>query len=189
MPAHPPPLLSHFGLYVRELEPMVLFYSGLFALEVTDRGRSRFFSSDLVFLSARPEHHHQLVLSSGRPEGARFSTVMQLSFQCAAIDDLRRIAGLAPGLGASRVTAVNHGNAFSLYLRDPEDNMVEAYFTTPFHVAQPHAEPLDLARADPELLAETEAACRRDPTFLTAEQWRARFSGRLAATGPSWAHP
>jgi catechol 2,3-dioxygenase len=183
MGSHPPPLLSHFGLYVRDLESMVLFYSELFALQVTDRGKSRFFASDLVFLSARPEHHHQLVLASGRPADTRFSTVMQLSFKCAAIEDLRRIAALAPALGASGMAAVNNGNALSVYLRDPEDNMVEAYFTTPFHVAQPHADPLDLSRPDHELLSETEAACRRDPTFLTAEQWRERFSSRLASAG------
>jgi catechol 2,3-dioxygenase len=176
MVPHSPPLLSHFGIFVRDLERMVLFYSELFALKVTDRGRSRFFANDLVFLSARPEHHHQLVLSSGRPEDARFSTVMQISFKCEAIADLRRIAAAAPPLGASHITPLNHGNALSLYLHDPEGNTVEAYFATPFHVAQPHAEPLDLSRSDRELLSETEASCRLDPTFMTARQWRHRFS-------------
>ncbi|MCK7495218.1 MAG: hypothetical protein MZW92_32065 [Comamonadaceae bacterium] len=46
---------------------MVRFYSELFGLRVMDRGRGRTFNTDLVFMSADPEHHHQLVIASGRP--------------------------------------------------------------------------------------------------------------------------
>lgn len=173
--AHAPPSLSHFGLYVRDLERMAAFYSTLFGLQVTDRGTSPVFASELVFLSADPRHHHQLVLSSGRPRSAQFSTVMQLSFRVAAIEELRRIGALAASLGARERRSVNHGNAFSLYFHDPEGNTVEVYYPTPFHVAQPHAEPLDLDRTDAQLLEETEAACRRDPSFMTAQRWRRGF--------------
>ena len=75
---------------------MVRFYSELFGLRVTDRGRGRRFNNDLVFMSADPEHHHQLVISSGRPHDATFSTIMQISFKADAIDDLRRVSTEAP---------------------------------------------------------------------------------------------
>lgn len=168
-------MLSHVGLYVRDIASMVRFYTVLFDLKVTDRGRGRTFKNDLVFMSAHPDHHHQLVISSGRPAEATFSTVMQLSFKVQAIDDLRRVSIAAPALGASRLMTLNHGNALSLYFGDPEGNTVEVYLDTPFYVAQPHGDPLDLSRSDAEILAETEAICRADPSFMTVEEWRRTF--------------
>jgi catechol 2,3-dioxygenase len=168
-------MLSHVGLYVRDVEQMVRFYSELFDLRVTDRGRGRTFKNDLVFMSAHSDHHHQLVISSGRPTEATFSTVMQLSFRVETIDDLRRIGVAAPAVGATKFIALNHGNAMSLYFSDPERNTVEVYFDTPFYVSQPHGDPLDLSKTDAELLAETEANCRADPSFMTVEQWRRTF--------------
>ena len=177
MSVEPGTSLSHVGLYVREVEPMVRFYSRLFGLRVTDRGRGRTFKNDLVFMSADPNHHHQLVIASGRPAEATFSTVMQLSFKATAIDALRRISAAAPALGATKLLTLNHGNALSLYFSDPEGNTVEVYFDTPFYVSQPHGDPLDLSKTDAELLAETEVNCRADPSFMTVEQWRVGFVG------------
>jgi catechol 2,3-dioxygenase len=170
------PVLSHFGLYVWNLDLMVRFYTSLFGLKVTDRGEARVFRSTLVFLSADPNAHHQLVLASGRPTEATFSTVMQLSFKVQAIPDLRRVRTAATELGATNVRAVNHGNSLSVYFADPEGNTVESYLDTPYYVAQPHADPLDLDLPDAELLRLTEANCRADPTFLPVEVWRNRFA-------------
>ena len=171
------PRLSHVGLYVRDVELMVHFYSELFGLRVTDRGRGRTFNTDLVFMSADPEHHHQLVIASGRPPEATFSTIMQLSFKADAIDDLRRAQAKAPMLGASKLFTLNHGNALSVYFNDPEGNTVEVYVDTPFYVAQPHGDPLDLSKSDSEILAETEANCRADPSFTSAKSWQEQFKG------------
>jgi len=175
------PSLAHVGLYAHDVDLMVRFYAELFSLRVTDRGRGRTFKNELVFMSADPEHHHQLVISSGRPPEAVFSTIMQLSFKAAAIDDLRRIASSAPALGATKLFTLNHGNALSLYFSDPEGNTVEVYVDTPFYVAQPHGDALDLAKSDSEILAETEANCRSDPSFMTAESWRQRFRDATGA--------
>lgn len=169
------PMLSHVGLFVRDMQQMLSFYMTLFGLKITDKGRGRIFRNDLVFLSAHPDHHHQLVLSSGRPADATFITVMQLSFKVQAIDDLRRIGTAAPALGATKLFTLNHGNALSIYFGDPEGNTVEVYFDMPFYVAQPHGDPLDLSKSDEEILRETEAVCREDPSFMTAEEWKRRF--------------
>jgi catechol 2,3-dioxygenase len=77
--------------------------------------------------------------------------------------------------------AVNHGNAISIYFMDPEQNQVEVYLDTPWHVSQPHGDPLDLAKPDAEIWAETERIVRADPTYLPAEQWSACFAQRLSA--------
>lgn len=159
---------------------MVQFYSELFGLRVTDRGRGRTFKNDLVFMSADPEHH-QLVISSGRPAEASLSTIMQLSFEADAIDDLRRAQARAPQLGGTQLFTLNHGDALSLYFQDPERNNVEVYVDAPFCVSQPHGDALDLSRSDAEILAETEANCRLDPSFMPATSWRERFESGTGA--------
>jgi catechol 2,3-dioxygenase len=173
------PNLSHFGIYVHDVEKMVAFYTRVFGLKETDRGVGTTFKNTLVFLSARPEQHHQLVLASGRPPEASFSTVMQMSFMVSRIDDLRRIRRDALAMGATRMRGLNHGNALSIYFSDIEGNTVEVYFDTPYYVAQPHGDPLDLDLPDEVLLEQTERICRQDPTFMPREEWERRFVASL----------
>jgi catechol 2,3-dioxygenase len=113
------PNLSHVGLFFHDLERMVAFYTTVFGLKVTARGVGKTFKNELAFLSARPEQHHQLVLASGRPVEATFSTVMQLSFMVQDIDALRRVRSDSLRLGATQMRGLNHGNALSIYFSDP----------------------------------------------------------------------
>jgi catechol 2,3-dioxygenase len=172
------PNLSHVGVFVHKLEAMVRFYTEVFGLKVTDRGVGKTFQNELVFLSARPEQHHQLVLASGRPADATFSTVMQLSFMVQDIDALRRVRKDALERRATQMRGLNHGNALSIYFSDPEGNTVEVYLDTPYYVAQPHGDPLDLEKSDAEIWKETEAICRADPTFLPRDEWQRQFEAR-----------
>lgn len=169
------PTPSHFGIFATDVERMVTFYKTVFGLTETDRGVGRTFKSPLVFLSANPDQHHQLVIAGGRPPEATFSTVMQLSFVMPSIQSLRDTRAKAEALGATRVVPLNHGNALSVYFADPEGNTVETYFDMPFYISQPHGDPLDLSLPDAEILAQTEAICRRDPSFMPIEAWRERF--------------
>ncbi|MCM5570435.1 VOC family protein [Burkholderiaceae bacterium FT117] len=169
------PTPSHFGIYVTDVERMVEFYTKVFGLTITDRGVGRTFKNTLVFMSASPDQHHQLVLASGRPPEATFSTVMQISFAVPDIQHLRDISRLAAEMGATNVRGLNHGNALSVYMHDPEGNTVEVYVDMPFYIAQPHGDPLDLSKSDDELMRETEAICRADPTFKPLDQWQADF--------------
>ena len=169
------PKLSHFGLYVRDLDGMVNFYTSLFGLQVTDRGEGAVFKNKLVFLSADQNSHHQLVLASGRPADATFSTVMQLSFKVQEKQELRRIRTESLALGASNMRCIDHGASLSIYFSDPEGNTVKSYLDTEYYIAQPHADPLNLDLSDDEIDAENERRCRADPTFLHAKEWRSRF--------------
>jgi len=83
--------LTHVGIYVRDLPRMETFYTEVLGLVVTDKGTSSRGDMRLTFLSASPTVHHQLVLVSGRPEDARFSTVNQVSFTVASLDELREV--------------------------------------------------------------------------------------------------
>jgi catechol 2,3-dioxygenase len=179
------PTPRHFGIYVTELQRMVDFYTQVFDLTITDRGVGKRFNSELVFTSATPDQHHQLVLASGRPADATFSTVMQLSFMVPSIQSLRDIRQKSLARGATGMREMNHGNALSIYYEDPEGNTVEVYLDTPFYVAQPHSDPLDLALSDEAIMQLTETICRADPTFMPLHEWQARFVAKapaLAAT-------
>ena len=171
------PQLSHFGIFVRDIDAMTRFYTGVFGLRLTDQGEGRNFRMQLHFLSNSPDQHHQLVLAGGRAADAP-STVMQLSFKVTEIEHLRQVCARALAHGATQMRGMNHGNALSIYFSDIEGNTVEVYLDTPWYVAQPHGDPLDLEKTDAELWAETEAACRADPTFQPVEEWQRQFNAR-----------
>jgi catechol 2,3-dioxygenase len=175
------PALSHFGIFVEDIDAMTEFYTGVFGLQLTDKGVGKNFKFTLHFLSGSPDHHHQLVLASGRVPGTP-SSVMQLSFKVKSLAELRVVRDLALAAGATGLRGMNHGNALSIYFNDPERNTIEVYLDTPWYVPQPHGDPLDIDRPDAEIWAETERNCRADPGFMPVEEWAAKlareFEGR-----------
>jgi len=169
------PQLTHAGVYVDDMAAMRDFYVEVMGLVETDRGHGSTFDNDFVFLSADPTIHHQLILASGRAARAQRSTVNQLSFRVKSLAELRTMNDRVRDYGIGGIRPVSHGNAWSIYFDDPEGNTVEIYLDTPFHTAQPHADRLDLALSDDEIVRATETACRDDPTFTKVENWHARM--------------
>ncbi|MEO8718559.1 MAG: VOC family protein [Burkholderiales bacterium] len=170
---------SHLGLYVHDIARMERFYTGLLGFVVSDRGALG--ATQLVFLSRDPREHHQIVLASGRPAEARFTTVNQISLRVDHLAALRHFAARAPEHGATDIQPVTHGNALSVYLRDPEDNRLELFIDTPWYVDQPLREPLDLGLADVDLWRAVEARARTLSGFRPVEEWRREFAARLGA--------
>ena len=171
--------LAHVGIYAHDKPLLERFYSTILGLMVTDSGKAGS-GMELTFLSANPGNHHQLVLVSGRPDTGGFNPINQISFMVDSLADLRVVHRRALDNGASGMRVMSHGNAWSCYFKDPEGNTVEAYLDTPFHVPQPHGEPLDLSKSDDEILRETEAACRADPGFMPIAEFQRGLAGRLA---------
>jgi catechol 2,3-dioxygenase len=171
--------LAHVGIYAYDKKLLERFYTTVLGLMVTDSGAARS-GMELTFLSGTPGNHHQLVLVSGRPDTSGFNPINQISFMVDSLADLRVVHGRALDNGATDMRVTCHGNAWSCYFKDPEGNTVEAYLDTPFHVPQPHGEPLDLAKSDDEILRETEAACRADPGFMMMDEFQKSLAGRLA---------
>ena len=169
------PQLTHAGIYADDLETMRRFYVDVIGLMETDRGSGFTFKNDFIFMSANPTIHHQLILASGRSERSQRSTVNQLSFKVSTLDELRTIERRVRDWGIATIRPVSHGNAWSIYFDDPEGNGVEVYLDTPFHVAQPHADKLDLTKSDAEIVRWTEEICRGDPTFTKVENWNAKM--------------
>jgi catechol 2,3-dioxygenase len=172
------PQLSHCGIYASDLAKQVDFYTRVVGLVVADRGHSGRVGADFVFLTGAPEHHHQLVFITGRAPRA-VTTVNQISFKVANLDQLKAMYARARAAGVGEIRQVSHGNALSFYMTDPEGNGVEIYMDTPWYVPQPHGVPIDLTRPNDEILAETEKHCRATPGFLPLDSWKAEVRGRL----------
>jgi catechol 2,3-dioxygenase-like lactoylglutathione lyase family enzyme len=139
--------LGHVGIWVREPETMIDFYSGFLGMQVTDRGRG----DNIVFLSAHPEiEHHEFALARSTTE---VSNPQQLSFIVGSLADLREFYAEIVDRGYPIDMVVNHGNAIGCYFRDPENNRIEVYWHTGREWPQPYADPIDLSRSEDELRA------------------------------------
>ncbi|MEK8047502.1 VOC family protein [Ideonella margarita] len=174
------PTPAHFGIYTYDLDRMVDFYTQVFRLTITDEGIGKNFGNRLVFMSATDDQHHQFVLSAGRSPEAKVSTIMQASFLVPDLAELRLNREKAEALGATAIQPMNHGNAWSVYYFDPEGNRVEVYMDTPYYVNQPYGTPLDLSLSETELLAQTHAMVRDDPSYMPLADWQAKFRERGA---------
>ena len=169
--------LKHIGLFVRDLEGMIAFYTRLFGLVVTDTGA--YGGGRIAFLSRNPDEHHQLVLASGRPEESGFSPINQISFLIESLEDLRQFYAVLVAGKAEIQRTITHGNAWAIYFFDPEGNRVEIYAHSPWYVAQPFAEPIDLTESAEALLVKTEALLKDNPTRVPMETWSERLRAKI----------
>jgi catechol 2,3-dioxygenase-like lactoylglutathione lyase family enzyme len=170
---------SHMGIFVADHERMEDFYTRLLGFAATDRGEletplGRVF---LVFLSRDPREHHQIVLATGRPGDLAFNPINQISFRMAEFAGLREMHRRLQAAGVEELAPVSHGNALSVYFRDPEGNRIELFVDTPWYVRQPLRVPMDMSLSDAELWAWAEAQARKLPGFKPVEQWRREVFG------------
>ena len=180
-PATAPNLaFSHMGFTVSDIAKMERFYTQVLGFTVTDRGQAG--GVPMVFLSRDPAEHHQIVLAAGRPTDIPPNTlnpkigaaIHHISFQMKSIADLRDITMRLKGGGAANVHPSNHGIMLAVYADDPEGNYLEFFMYTPWYVQQPFLEPLDLAKGDDEIWAETQQLCERSAGFEALGDWRNR---------------
>jgi catechol 2,3-dioxygenase len=104
-----------------------------------------------------------------------------LAFRTASLDDLRAIGRRLATAEVASVIPISHGNAWSLYFTDPEGNGLECFVDTPFHVAQPYADGLDLSTSDDEIEATTRGKLEGLPEFQPFDDWRRAMAARLDA--------
>lgn len=181
-PSSPRLSLSHATVAVRDLDAMLEFYCGVLGFEVTNRGTAPD-GSELAFISQDPAEHHQMVFISGLPETEhQFVLADHMAFRTGSLDDLRAIGARLDEAGLEGVIPISHGNAWSLYFNDPEGNGLECFVDSPFHVAQPYADGLDLSADDETIEADTRAKIQDDDEFQSMDEWRASFRARLDGT-------
>ncbi|ODU87190.1 MAG: glyoxalase [Bordetella sp. SCN 68-11] len=170
---------SHLGLYARDIDAMAQFYRTVLRFTETDRGNLG--HTRLIFLSRDPAEHHQIVLVSGRPEDQRFSVVNQISFRVPDLSTLRSFHERLVAAGVDDIQPVTHGNAVSIYCRDPEGNRLELFMDTDWYCEPTLREPVDFRDSDEEILRKAEAIARRYPRFQPRAQWQAEVARRMEA--------
>lgn len=169
--------LNHVGIYVIDLDMMTDFYTSFFGFIVTDE---RTDVNPIRFMTMSPDEHHQLLLASGRDAETK-STVAQISFLLDDFTQLRAVHERAQtDPRVTNIWTLDHGNSWTVYFKDPEDNIIETYVHTPWHVSQPYGTPIDFALTDEQIFEITRQAVLTNPTYRPAEDFRAELVERLA---------
>jgi catechol 2,3-dioxygenase len=158
---------------VRDFEGMTAFYRNVLGFVLTDQGES------IRFLSRDPTQHHQVVLCSGRPDNSP-EVIQQLSFKVPSLEDVKAIHDNLVAAGAQGIDPRTHGNAWSVYFRDPENNRLEFYCDTPWHIPQPFGRKIDLTLPVERLYEETKAMCEATPGYKPMAQYETELAARIA---------
>lgn len=174
----PPLAFSHIGLWVADLPRMERFYAGVLGFTITDRGKLG--ETELVFLSQDPTEHHQVVLAAGPAAGRTTSNVNQISLRTSDLAALRGWFHRARDASVDELLAVTHGNAVSIYFRDPEGNRIEIFIDTPWYTPQPLRIAIDLDRPDAEIWRDVEQICLRSPGHKSRGDWEAEMRARMS---------
>ena len=152
MPQEEAPFLSHVGLYVTDVAKMTDFCTGVLGFVVSDAAED----GQVTFLSRNPSDHHQVVLVRGRTTAAAVPMVLQVSFNVGTLANVQRAFRKVREAGCKVIDPRCHGNAWSVYFSDPEDNRIEMFCDTPRYVLQPLGFAIDLNKSEDELYRETE---------------------------------
>lgn len=178
------PRIAHLGIFCKDLPAMIEFYTTQFGMIVTDSGLGESGKAWTVrpgaFLSADPTEHHQIVLIAGR-EADTPPTTAQISFLVPSLAELRAFWKHVDSTGIPVEVVKNHGNAWSVYINDPDGNMIEVYAHSPWYVQQPLSERLDLTLPEDEIMRQTEELASRDPAACSREEWMATMREKLQA--------
>jgi catechol 2,3-dioxygenase len=169
---------SHAVLSVRSLEEMIAFYEEVLGFRVSDRGPLGP-GFDIAFLSQVGSDHHQLAFVPAMGESAS-TRLHHMAFRVPSLADVKAVAERVRSDGrASNIQFVNHGNAWSVYFQDPEDNGVEVFCDSPWGVRQPQARPWDPSMSEEELRRQTEELFGNEPGFRPMEEFYAEHRSRL----------
>ncbi len=169
---------SHVGIYVYDLAAMRDFYVRVLGFKETDHGIAR--GRPIVFLSRNPDEHHQIVFAEGRTGERDDRVVNQISLRAGGLQDLRELKSvLEQERDVTDIDPICHGNAWSVYFRDPEGNRIEVFVDSPWYCDQPMIEPLDLTLSDEEIAETTREAIKDRPGFMPLDEWKAEFQEKL----------
>lgn len=163
---------SHCVLKVRDLDAMIEFYCDALGFKLADRGNIGP-EQHIAFLSGSSSDHHQLGLMSGRADDDAGS----LDHNAFRVDSVEDVQTMVAWVNADERIGdgfpVTHGNAISVYFKDPEGNGIEIFCDTPWHVPQPQVSGWDPTQSPEDVLAGIEAKYGDKDGFGPMEQYRA----------------
>ncbi len=84
----------------------------------------------------------------------------------------------------TQILPLSHGNAWSVYFRDPEFNGVEVFIDTPWHVRQPQGARLDLDMTDADIVEATRTYFSTQPEFGPMHDFQRRRAQHIAEQLP-----
>jgi catechol 2,3-dioxygenase len=168
LPSFPNIALSHFEIYVEDIACMERFYKNCLGFVVTDRGGG---DNGMVFLSRNADEHHQLVLTPRQSATETESPLDHIAFRVDSITELRVFHSALESFPA-KLQTVSHGTTWSIYFIDPEDNRLELFTNTPWHVSQPCRFEVDFGMSNEALRVFTEQKIKELPGFVELDKWR-----------------
>lgn len=173
--------VSHFEIRARDQQAMAKFYTEVLGFIVSDRGtidRGPMQGRELIFLSHSPEEHHQIVLipSDVTDQGGGIGHV---AFRVDTLDEVRAVFEKVRRLPHASPEPVSHGNTWSVYFRDPENNRIEVFTQTPWHATQPCRFDVDYDVTDTELKQATLDKASALPGFTIGDDWKRDFQHRF----------
>ncbi len=175
---------SHAVLRVRDLDLMVSFYCDTLGFVEADRGRigDPDKGPRIAFLSGSSSDHHQIGFLEARgPEDA--TSLDHNAFRVESIADVKEMIGrVAADKRVPAGAAVTHGNAVSVYFKDPEDNGIEVFCDTPWHVKQPQGMGWDPSMSNAEVLADIEAKYENAEEFSPMASYQAKKAKEFGET-------
>lgn len=172
---------SHTVLMVKDGEKMLDFYTRVLGFQITDKGDlpgDRF----IYFLSQQPDEHHQIGMVTNRTDDGPPNSLAHMAFRVESMGELRGLIGRIEGENVA-YRPTSHGSTWSVYFQDPEQNGIEIFLDTPFHVQQPQGEKWDVTLADQDLLAWTKDTFKDQADFRPREEYVARRARELADAG------
>jgi len=186
------PQLAHLGIFCKDLDAMIEFYCREFGMVVSDSGLGKSGKAGTkrrgAFLTADPTEHHQLALIEGRDADTP-PTTAQISFRVPSLAELRTFWKHVVETAIPVQVVKNHGNAWSIYIDDPDGNMLEIYAHSPWYMEQPTGEPLDLTKSEDDIMRETEELVKSSGSVvIPRDEWIESMKQRLAEAQVSFQH-
>lgn len=169
---------SHAVLNVKDTDRMLDFYTRVLGFRITDRGELPGRGAEIIFLSQDPDEHHQVALVPMRQDEGPSNSLAHIAFRTNGLPELR---GMIGALQAENVAMrpTSHGNTWSVYFQDPEQNGIEIFCDTPWHVAQPQGKTWDVSADDETLLAWTKDTFEGEPGFEPKETYHSRMADKI----------
>ena len=128
--SYTPKQLGHVVMRVRELDRSVDFYTRIMGLTIMEKS-----PSGTVFMSANTEKAHELAIRAIGLDalGPDSSLIGQahMAWQMKSFEDLQELYSRLQENNVRILRIGDHGISMGVYLLDPDDNEIEAYYEMP----------------------------------------------------------